>query len=123
MIPPTKAVWEKAGIIRTRKSLEEALEVIEGVEGELPHVRLSRIRDMIRYMELKNMITVSKMTCLSALLREESRGAHYRSDFPEEDNRNWLKNITVWKEGEILKTAFITADREALYRMNIEVPV
>jgi len=118
-----KAVWDKAGIIRNRKSLEEALEVIEGVELELPNARINRIRDMIRYMELRNMITVSKMVCHSALLREESRGSHYRSDFPEEDNRNWLKNITVWKEGEILKTGFITVDREVLNRMNIEIPV
>lgn len=116
-----KTVWEKAGIIRNRISLNNALEVIEGIELDLPNMRISRIRDMMRYMELKNMITVSKMVCHSALLREESRGSHYRSDFPQEDNRNWLKSITVRKDNEFLKMEYTPADREVLNRLNIEL--
>ena len=118
-----KTVWEKAGIIRSRTSLEKALEVIEGIELEFPNVRISRIRDMTRYMELKNMITVSKMVCHSALLREESRGSHYRSDFPQEDNRNWLKSITIRKDNEFLKIEYTPADREVLNKLNIGIQV
>ncbi len=49
------------------------------------------------------MLLISEMICRAALLRTESRGSHFRSDFPEEDNTNWLKNIIVRKEGVKMK--------------------
>jgi succinate dehydrogenase/fumarate reductase flavoprotein subunit len=52
---------------------------------------------LIRYLELQNMLLVSEMVCRAALLRTESRGSHYRSDYPEEDNNDWLKNIVLHK--------------------------
>jgi succinate dehydrogenase / fumarate reductase flavoprotein subunit len=42
----------------------------------------------------------------SALLRTESRGAHYRSDYPKTDNAKWLKHIIWSSEGGILKSRF-----------------
>ena len=47
---------------------------------------------------MTNLITVSRMVARSAVCREESRGAHYREDFPETDNRKWLVNIFLRKE-------------------------
>jgi len=44
------------------------------------------------------MLTVSEMVCRAALTRTETRGAHYRADFPEEDNKNWLKSIEIFQE-------------------------
>jgi len=44
------------------------------------------------------MLLLSEMVCRASLLRTESRGSHYRSDYPEEDNANWLKNIVIHKE-------------------------
>jgi len=46
-----------------------------------------------QFMELKNMLTLSSMVVKAALMREESRGAHFRSDFPAADDKNWRKNI------------------------------
>ena len=44
-------------------------------------------------IDVTNLITVCRMVVSSAHCREESRGAHYREDFPETDNVDWLKNI------------------------------
>jgi succinate dehydrogenase / fumarate reductase flavoprotein subunit/fumarate reductase flavoprotein subunit len=52
-------------------------------------------------MDVTNSITVSRMVTRSALHREESRGAHYRNDFPETNNDNWLVNIFLKKDDEI----------------------
>ena len=41
------------------------------------------------------MLVISRLVCLAALERTESRGAHYRLDFPEENNQEWLKNIVI----------------------------
>jgi succinate dehydrogenase/fumarate reductase flavoprotein subunit len=43
------------------------------------------------------MLLISEMVCRAALLRTESRGSHYRSDYPAEDNDHWLKNIVLRK--------------------------
>jgi succinate dehydrogenase/fumarate reductase flavoprotein subunit len=54
--------------------------------------------DLIRCLELENMLLLSEVVCRAALLRTESRGSHYRTDCPEEDNDRWLRNIVVKKE-------------------------
>ena len=51
-------------------------------------------------LDLRNMLTASELIARSALLREDSRGAHYREDFPNADDVNWLKNIYASRNGE-----------------------
>jgi succinate dehydrogenase/fumarate reductase flavoprotein subunit len=46
------------------------------------------------------MLTSSALIARSALTREDSRGAHYREDFPDTDHTNWSKNIYLAKNGE-----------------------
>ena len=48
-------------------------------------------------LEVEKLTTMAELTISSALLRKESRRAHYRCDFPEANNRDWLKNIIVRK--------------------------
>jgi succinate dehydrogenase/fumarate reductase flavoprotein subunit len=91
-------MWQKAGIVRHRESLEEALQRIEGFRSLIAKSSTTEWTQLIRYLELQNMLLISEMVCRAALLRTESRGAHYRSDYSEEDNRNWLKNIVLRKE-------------------------
>jgi L-aspartate oxidase len=51
----------------------------------------------MRRLDLDHTLRVSKMVCKAALYRTESRGAHYRSDCPQERNPEWLKNILIRK--------------------------
>ena len=91
-------MWQKAGIVRHRDSLEEALQRIEGFRSSSSKPSITKWTQLIRYLELQNMLLISEMVCRAALLRTESRGSHYRSDYPEEDNSNWLRNIVLRKE-------------------------
>ncbi len=52
-------------------------------------------RDLVEALELGNMLTVTEMIARVALMRQETRGSHYRLDFPERNDRDWLKSITV----------------------------
>jgi aspartate oxidase len=74
-------MWDKVGIIRGGKELSEAVKHLEALS--LPHAAPSR-----PYFEAQNMVEVARIIARSALAREESRGAHYRTDFP-------LKSETV----------------------------
>ncbi|MDO8721765.1 MAG: hypothetical protein Q7J31_06000, partial [Syntrophales bacterium] len=51
--------------------------------------------ELLDALELRFMLPVAKSVALSALARKESRGAHVRLDYPERDDRHWLKNIIV----------------------------
>lgn len=77
------------GIVRSRDGLQEALDKISGYTELLKDARC----DTLKEFELQNMVLLSRLVVESALEREESRGAHYRSDFNMTDDVNWKRNI------------------------------
>jgi succinate dehydrogenase/fumarate reductase flavoprotein subunit len=91
-------MWEKGGIIRSADGLNGALARIEELETVSKKCRAENPLQLMRRLDLHNMLQVSKMVCKAALYREESRGAHYRSDCPKERNPEWQKNILIRKE-------------------------
>ena len=88
---------EKVGIFRTRAELEQALESVNGFKERYRDIGVSSPVRHMNYeltvaLELEYMLEVSHTIILGALLREESRGAHYRSDFSTRNDRDWLKH-------------------------------
>lgn len=90
-------MWKKAGILRSADSLSETLAHIEELESLSKTCRAESPVQVMRRLDLHNMLRVSKMVCKAALYRTESRGAHYRSDCPQERNPEWRKNILIKK--------------------------
>jgi fumarate reductase (CoM/CoB) subunit A len=90
-------MWEKAGIIRSAVGLSGALARIEELETLSRTCRAENPVQLMRRLDLDHTLRVSKMVCKAALYRTESRGAHYRSDCPQERNPEWLKNILIRK--------------------------
>jgi L-aspartate oxidase len=72
-----RLMWERVGILRTRESLERALREFEQI-ARAPLRAPSR-----------NFLTVAMLVARAALWREESRGAHFRADFPTRDDARW----------------------------------
>ena len=87
-------MWHKIGILRERDDIEAAL---DRICGHWPQASIATPGDLIKYLEFENMRLVAEMVGRAALERNESRGSHYRIDFPREDNLNWIKNIIVYK--------------------------
>jgi L-aspartate oxidase len=75
-----------AGVIRTRTSLEKTEQVLERVLQE------SRAMPGVAAWEATNLFTLAKVIVASALIREETRGSHWREDFPEQ-SQSWRKRI------------------------------
>lgn len=95
--------WDKVGLARNGKNLREAIDEIESIDAAAQQVRIEGIRafNMLwnNYIDFLNMIDVSRMVAEAALLREETRGAHFRTDFPDQDHDNGLYNLFL-KKGE-----------------------
>lgn len=89
-------MWENVGILREGKKLEYALNYLEKWMKEFDIFFPDK-----EFLELKNMITVGYLMAKSALLREESRGAHFRVDFPTMKDK-WRKHIILEKDKEVI---------------------
>jgi L-aspartate oxidase len=88
-------MWKDAGIVRTRIGMQEAIKVLEGLVPRLAHPRTRRAH------EAANLHLAGLLLARSALAREETRGAHYRIDYPGHDDKKFLKHSVV--KGESLR--------------------
>jgi len=101
-----RTMWEKVGVIRDEKNLEEAQKEIAAIREQLKSVSISDLEQLPHVVKLANMLTVSEMISRAASMRKESRGAHYRSDYPEEDNKQWLKIIQICRQKDNITLNF-----------------
>jgi succinate dehydrogenase / fumarate reductase, flavoprotein subunit len=95
---------ENAGIIREASKLRKGIKKISELE-EIFYSKNSVLKSFKKYenvvstWEVKSALVVCKAVLRSASIRQESRGAHYRSDFPDRDDRKWKVNIYCRKSG------------------------
>jgi L-aspartate oxidase len=89
-----KMMLQHASLKRDKKSLQELLaEIHRWLERELSYSWEKK-----EELEYINLLTCSLFVVHSALLREESRGGHFRTDFPVSDDQNWRKHIILVRE-------------------------
>ncbi len=97
-------MWEKAGLVRNASDLDSAQQALAVLRERAQHVHVSgslRLNtEWQEWLNLDSLLTVSDMIVASALQRQESRGAHYRDDYPKPDNGRYLQNIYVQRDGE-----------------------
>jgi fumarate reductase flavoprotein subunit len=81
-------MWNDVGILRDRRGLASAIDALGGLDAELDRTGVDgSVRDYNvswhDWLNLKSLIAVSRVIAVAALARENSRGAHYREDFPD----------------------------------------
>ena len=93
-------MWEKVAIVREEKTLNEALGQLQEMQKELENLDVNDKKqyntDLVTALEVINMVEICILSVKSAILRRESRGAHFRSDFPETLDE-WKKSIVLSK--------------------------
>jgi L-aspartate oxidase len=88
-------MWKDAGIVRTGEGLRNAIQRLEELSYGLINPRTRRGH------EAQNLLIAGKLVARSALAREESRGAHYRTDFPDHNDAKFLKHSII--KGESIR--------------------
>jgi L-aspartate oxidase len=92
-----QTMWQKAGLLRDATGLRDAAHIIQQIYSQLPAER-----DRAS-LELRNLHVVAELIVRSALAREESRGAHYRNDFPKRDDNRFQKHSVLRRSEQITK--------------------
>jgi succinate dehydrogenase / fumarate reductase flavoprotein subunit len=107
-----KAMMDNVGVFRTGPMIQDALDKVRELQQRYQNVGVEdhgqRFNtDLYEAWELGSLLDLAEATAVSALAREESRGAHYREDFPKRDDVNWLKHTLVTRgEDGGLKLSF-----------------
>lgn len=87
-----ETAWECAGVIRSKQGLQAGLSRVSDLEGHLNEIKPASVSERSLKEDLLSGMFVLKGVLISSLGREESRGSFLRSDYPEEDDRNWRRN-------------------------------
>lgn len=97
--------WKYGGPIREKSLLEEGLDHLTSLEKRIDQISPDTVRELFRKRELENGLLFLKAILKGSLVRNESRGAFYRKDFPEQDNGEWLKNSHYRLVGEEIEVS------------------
>jgi fumarate reductase (CoM/CoB) subunit A len=99
-------MWNNVAIIRREEGLKSALKDITAIKDKMERMIVvlegsgynQHLQDAL---ELENMILIAELVTKSALIREESRGAHYRGDYPDRKDE-WKKSIVLNKDESVV---------------------
>lgn len=118
-------MWDKVAIFRTGEGLKEAVDELEKLYKDSQDVKVHCKEldcanpELEEAYRVPRMLKVALCVAYGALLRTESRGAHYREDYPKRDDLNWMKRTnTSWVDGETLPRV----EYEELDIMKMEIP-
>ena len=84
-------MWRSAGLFRTREDLATAVEILERANSAASPATAEEWRQ-------GNLLTVARLIACAALRREESRGGHFRADFPDRDDEHWKIHVVDQKK-------------------------
>jgi len=93
------------GLVRTHESMSDATLALKALTHRAASITVQdkgRVfnTDLVQAFELLSLLDVAETIIASALARKESRGAHYRSDFPQRDDTSWLKHTLAHRTPE-----------------------
>ena len=97
---------ENVTVVRENKKLEATIKQLAELQGKLSSAKIPDSgkwanQSLFYAREVRHMLDIAKIITAGALARNESRGAHYKPEFPDRDDVNWLKTtLATYKDGE-----------------------
>jgi len=87
-------MWKGVLVVRRKEKLELTIESLKAIKKDIKKISVQSFSDLFLISEIKNLIDVGTAICKAALHRQESRGSHYREDYPSLD-KSWEKKILL----------------------------
>jgi succinate dehydrogenase / fumarate reductase flavoprotein subunit len=96
-------MFADVGIYRNEKDMKSALEKVRELQKRFKEIKVSDTgkifnTELLNAWEFGNLLEIAEVIAASALNRTESRGGHSREDYPERDDKNWLKHTLITKK-------------------------
>ena len=106
-----KVMWEKIGIYRTEADMAQAVGAVQDLQRRYAKLRVGAKNKAFNYalleaIELRNLLDLSEVIAKCAVARQESRGAHARTDYPKRDDANWLKHSLAWRRKDGIEITY-----------------
>ncbi len=106
-----KVMFDDVGVFRTEEGMKNALAKIAELKERFKQVRVQDTgkifnTELLNAWEMGNLLDMAEVVTASALNRKESRGGHAREDYPERDDKNWLKHTLIWRQDGKLKIGY-----------------
>ncbi len=105
-----QAMRRCAWVFKDEAGLREGLEAVERIRSSFSTLAARDGYEWEGALELPNMLLTAELMLRCSLERKESRGAFFRTDYPNTDDVRWLRNIVVRREGEDISTSAIPVD-------------
>ncbi|HEX5950313.1 MAG TPA: succinate dehydrogenase flavoprotein subunit [Actinomycetota bacterium] len=98
-----ETMFDLAFVVRTEEGLTKMLGILDELQARYREIRITDKgklynTDLMEAVELGFLLDNAEPTVAAALARQESRGAHWRDDFPQRDDENWLKHSLAYRE-------------------------
>ncbi len=101
-------LYKHAGVVRDNSELNNLLNEIRVIKADIDNMGIGdksreNNSNLVEFLEFQNMLEIAEVVLDSALVRDESRGAHYKSAFPNEDDKLYKAHSLFWVEDGILQ--------------------
>jgi len=103
-----QTMWQNVLVVKSRQSLEECKHDLQKIRKSFEENLKAEKKEVFEALEVQNLLDVAEIMTNAASTREESRGSHYREDYPILDNTNWNKIISIRSIKGKMRLSFIS---------------
>ncbi|WLD93704.1 L-aspartate oxidase [Alkalihalobacillus sp. AL-G] len=104
-------MWESASVVRDESTIRSGLQTLDDIQRSLKSAPVTSAKQTLSFFELSNMVAVGQLVLQGAIKREESRGSHWRKDFPFE-TEDFLGNFEYFKNQELADIHFVALEHK-----------